>query len=146
MTITSADRLVLQHLPKGMEGAQFVRVSCLGSEPGRVTFLMNNRAGAHYTEWAVGEDGMLSLQVGRGGERGGGAANVVWAWLATGRCAGGRAGGGVKRGGGVVRVRGGGWGRLQARGKGRGGRVLRPSLVDLPTAPRCLLHGRGLRR
>ena len=46
----------------GMEGAQFSRVKCRASQPGRITLLMNNRSGAHVTEWGVGDDGMLSLQ------------------------------------------------------------------------------------
>ncbi|KAG2499356.1 hypothetical protein HYH03_002931 [Edaphochlamys debaryana] len=64
MLITSEDRLLLHHLPPGMESAQFTRVTCRGAEGERPTLvcLMNNRAGCHVALWELGDDGLLSMR------------------------------------------------------------------------------------
>ncbi|KAG2450044.1 hypothetical protein HYH02_000148 [Chlamydomonas schloesseri] len=83
MLVSSEDRLLLHHLPPGMENAQFARVKCRmmpvapsggaaaaaaaggeGGGPLRPTLvcLMNNRAGSHVALWELDEDGLLSMR------------------------------------------------------------------------------------
>ncbi|GFR41225.1 hypothetical protein Agub_g1898, partial [Astrephomene gubernaculifera] len=65
MLVSSEDRLLLHHLPPGMENAQFTRVKCRtppGGERATLYCLMNNRAGCHVGLWELGEDGLLAMR------------------------------------------------------------------------------------
>ncbi|GLC35833.1 hypothetical protein PLESTB_000499100 [Pleodorina starrii] len=64
MLVKSEERLLLHHLPPGMERALFTRVKCrMGreGEPPTLTCLMNNRS-CHVALWELGEDGLLSMR------------------------------------------------------------------------------------
>ncbi|PNW85068.1 hypothetical protein CHLRE_03g170350v5 [Chlamydomonas reinhardtii] len=83
MLVSNDERLLLHHLPPGMENAQFARVKCRmmpvpasggaaaaaaaaagDSGPLRATLvcLMNNRAGSYVALWELDEDGLLSMR------------------------------------------------------------------------------------
>ncbi|GIL43113.1 hypothetical protein Vafri_898 [Volvox africanus] len=64
LLISSNERLLLHHLPPGMERAEFSRVKCRALQGARasLTCLMNNRNGCHVGLWELGDDGLLSMR------------------------------------------------------------------------------------
>ncbi|GIL72850.1 hypothetical protein Vretimale_4521 [Volvox reticuliferus] len=64
LLISSDQRLLLHHLPPGMERAEFSRVKCRTPQGARasLTCLMNNRNGCHVGLWELGDDGLLSMR------------------------------------------------------------------------------------
>ncbi|KAG2442838.1 hypothetical protein HXX76_002917 [Chlamydomonas incerta] len=82
MLVSNEDRLLLHHLPPGMENAQFARVKCrlmpVAAAGGAaaataaagegaalrptLVCLMNNRAGSYVALWELDEDGLLSMR------------------------------------------------------------------------------------